>query len=273
MGIVFATRGVAVPYAQTAKNGFLPELSQLRRAVGARTKAILMNNPSNPTGVVYPPELVRGIVELAAEHDLYVISDEIYEDFTFESPHTPAARFDRDGRVVTISGFSKTYSMTGWRLGYIVASEALAADLTKVEGPIFSCPSAVSQSAGLAALSLPIASITAMRDSYRHRRDLVVNYLRPAGLLPVVPSGAFYAFVDVSRLGSDSNETALALLAQERVATTPGESFGRFGRGFLRVSFATDEAELEEGLRRIVRFAMAAQDSKSPLTSAAGASR
>jgi len=253
--IVFATRATPVLYTQRADTGFVPDLAELRRLVTPRTKAILINNPSNPLSSVFPRQLVEGVVRFAEEHDLYIVSDEIYEDFTFDAPHIPAALFDTDGRVVTLSGFSKTYAMTGWRLGYLVASPSLAAELTKVEGPLLSCPSAVSQSAGLAALALPEAEVDAMRDSYRRRRDLVVAHLQPAGLLPSVPRGAFYAFVDLSSVGMDTNAVALRLLEEERVATTPGESFGQGGRGFVRLSFATEESELVEGLRRIVRFA------------------
>lgn len=253
-GITFATRAKAVTYVQRPEDGFAPTIAQMRGLISQRTKAILINNPSNPLGTVFAPELVEGIVRLAAERDLYVISDEIYEDFTFDAPHTPAAGFDTDGRVITLSGFSKTFAMTGWRLGYLVASRDLAAELTKVEGPIFSCPSAISQSAGLAALQLPAADIEKMRDSYHRRRDMVVRYLAPIGLLPAVPRGAFYAFVDLSRVDQDSNAVALKLLEEERVATTPGESFGSAGRGFVRLSYATAEPELEEGLRRIVSF-------------------
>lgn len=263
-GMVFVTGGRAVPYALLPERGFLPDVAEIRGLITPRTKALLLNNPGNPGGAVFPRELVAELVELAAAHDLYVISDEIYEDFTFDAEHVPAAPFDRDGRVVTISGFSKTFAMTGWRLGYAVAPAALAAEITKVAGPIVSCPSAVSQSAGQAALDLPVASIAAMRESYRRRRDTVVSILRPAGLLPVVPQGAFYAMVDLSVVGSDTNALALSLLERERVATTPGESFGERGKGYLRLSFATPEPDLSEGLRRIVRFADAARADRGP---------
>lgn len=160
--------------------------------------------------------------------------------------------------------------MTGWRLGYAVAAPDVAADITKVAGPVLSCPSAVSQAAGEAALRMDAASIAAMRDSYRRRRDLVVAILEPAGLLPVRPQGAFYAMVDVSRVSDDSNAVALELLRQQKVATAPGEAFGPGGKGYLRVSFATAEAELAEGLRRIVRFAESSAKVAAPAAAMSG---
>ncbi len=254
-GHVYVAGGTAVRYPQPRELGFLPDVPAIRDLITPRTKAIVVNDPGNPGGGVFPRELVREIVELAAEHDLYLVSDEIYEDFPFDTEHVPADVFDRDGRVITISGFSKTFSMTGWRLGYAIAAPAVAADVARVAGAVLSCPSSVSQAAGEQALRMSPAEIDAMRASYRRRRDLVVSILEPAGLLPVRPQGAFYALVDLSRLGDDMNEVALRLLREERVATTPGDAFGPRGRGHVRISFATAEPELAEGLHRIVAFA------------------
>lgn len=254
-GHVYVAGGTAVRYPQPRELGFLPDVAAIRALITSRTKAIVVNDPGNPGGAVFPRELVREIVELASERDLYLISDEIYEDFTFDGDHVPADVFDGDGRVITISGFSKTFSMTGWRLGYAIASPAVAADIARVAGAVLSCPSSVSQAAGEEALRMSPAAIEAMRDSYRRRRDLVVSILEPAGLLPVRPQGAFYALVDMARVGHDMNEVALRLLREERVATTPGDAFGPRGQGYVRISFATAEADLGEGLHRIVRFA------------------
>jgi aspartate/methionine/tyrosine aminotransferase len=254
-GMIFLSGAKAVTYAQQRENGFRPDAAAIRKLITPRTKVLIVNDPGNPGGAVFPRELVQDLVRLASEHDLYVISDEIYEDFTYDGEHVPAAPFDKDGRVITVSGFSKTFAMTGWRLGYAVASPEIAADITKVAGPVLSCPSSVSQAAGEAALKIDESSIAAMRESYRRRRDLVVSILEPAGLLPVRPQGAFYAMVDLSKVDEDSSAVALELLRQQQVATAPGEAFGPGGRGYVRVSFATAEAELAEGLRRIVRFA------------------
>jgi aspartate/methionine/tyrosine aminotransferase len=260
--MIVLTGGRFVPYRLSRESGYLPDMTDLRARVTPQTKVLMINNPGNPGGGVFPRAMVREIVEFATERDLFVLSDEVYEAFTFDGEHVPAAAFDRDGRVVTVSGWSKTYAMTGWRLGYAVASAPLAARMTPLAAALFSCPSAISQSAGVAALALPEAEITAMSDSYKRRRDLVVSMLQPAGLLGSVPRGAFYALVDLSRKGSDTYAIAHALLEQERVATVPGEAFGAEAQGMVRISFATAEDDLVEGLRRIARFAGAATDDR-----------
>ncbi|MBI4493986.1 MAG: aminotransferase class I/II-fold pyridoxal phosphate-dependent enzyme [Chloroflexi bacterium] len=244
----------AVPYTLLRKTEYLPDLAELRRLVTPRTKVLLINTPGNPTGAVFPGEMVQALVEFAAEHDLYLISDEVYEEFVFEGEHVPAATFDRDGRVITVFGFSKTYAMTGWRLGYVVASPQIAPLLARVAEPLVSCPSSLSQKAAEAALQGPQDQVARQREAYRARRDAAVRILGPAGLLAAVPHGAFYALVDVSSISDDSAALARQLLQEQRVATAPGDTFGRQGVGLLRLSLATEQSLLEEGCRRIVQF-------------------
>jgi len=255
--MIALTGATMVRYPLSRATGFLPDVAQLRSQVTSLTKVLLLNNPGNPAGCVFPRSLIAQIMEFATERDLYVISDEIYEALTFDDVFVPAAAFDRDGRVITVSGWSKTWAMTGWRLGYSVASAALTSRMAPLAAALYSCPSAIAQSAGLAALDLPDEQIVAMRDSYRERRDLVVSMLQPAGLLAAVPRGAFYALVDLSANGTDTYATAHALLERERVATVPGEAFGEQAAGMVRISFATNRDDLLEGLRRIIRFAAA----------------
>ncbi len=247
--------GRPVPYPLRAETGYLPDPAGLERLLTPRTKLLVVNTPANPTGALFPEEVVRQLVGWAREHDLYVLSDEVYEDFVFRGVHVPARRFDPDGRVVTVSGFSKTYAMTGWRLGYAVAPPEVAAVVSRLQEPLVSCAAAPTQKAAEAALCLPDQVVDRMRERYRGRVELAAGVLEPAGLLPVRPAGALYAFVDLRHLGDDSYRLARELLERERVATAPGESFGAEGRGRLRLSLTADEAALLEGCRRIVRFA------------------
>ncbi|HZU15641.1 MAG TPA: aminotransferase class I/II-fold pyridoxal phosphate-dependent enzyme [Candidatus Dormibacteraeota bacterium] len=246
-------RPVAYPLRPEA--GYLPDPADLEPLVTPRTKLLLVNTPANPSGAVFPEAVVRDLVGWAADHDLYVLSDEVYEAFVFRGRHVPARCFDPDGRVVTVAGFSKTYAMTGWRLGYAVAPPEIAELITRLQEPLVSCAATPTQKAAEAALRLPEAVVEEMRERYRRRAELVAEVLEPAGLLPVRPAGAFYAFLDLRRLGDDSHRLARRLLERERVATAPGETFGAGGRGRLRISLTADETSLLEGCRRILRFA------------------
>ncbi len=238
-----------------ADRGLQPDPGEVEALVTPRTKAILVNTPGNPTGAVFTRETAEALVRLAARHDLYVISDEIYEALVFEGEHVPLARFDADGRVLSIFGFSKTYAMTGWRLGYLVTSRDLAPRAASLLEPIASCASSISQKAGEAALAGPQDCVRQFRDSYRVRRNLVRDILDGTGLLATVPRGAFYALLDARRTGKTGMQFAQALLERERVAVTPCESFGPSGAQAVRISFATAEHLLKEGLGRLVAFA------------------
>jgi aspartate/methionine/tyrosine aminotransferase len=250
--ITLVAGGRPVVYPLRRDDGYLPDLAALRSLVTTRTKLLVINSPANPTGAVFPEPVVRALVEFAQEHDLYVLSDEVYEALVFEGEHVPAARFDRDGRVITVFGCSKTYAMTGWRLGYGVASPPIAELMAKLQEPLVSCASSVSQKAAEVALAMDQAPVRAMRDAYRARRDLVVAALGPR--LASVPAGALYALVDVSEAGRDSYAVVRSLLAEARVATAPGETFGASGAGIVRISIATSPDLLAEGCRRIVAF-------------------
>ncbi len=185
---------VAVPYALPASNGFLPDVDQLRDLITERTRLIVINSPANPTGAVFPAELVASIVELAAEHDLWVLSDEVYDELVFEGAMANAAQYDRE-RVVGIYSFSKTYSMTGWRVGYAACPLPLAQLLGTIQEPMVSCISGVSQYAALAALQGPQDECRPQARVYRARRDLVGELLRDGGFEAVRPAGAFYQMV------------------------------------------------------------------------------
>ena len=189
-----------VRYPLRPENGYLPDIGEIEERITPRTKALIINNPSNPTGAVFPEETVRALVELARKHDLWLISDEIYEDLIFAGEHVPAARFDAE-RVITVSGVSKSYAMTGWRIGWAITNPELVALCGKIQEALVSCPPAVSQAAAEAAVRGPQDAVEEMRAAYQRRRDLVREILEPVGLLPTIPEGAFYAMVDLAWRG------------------------------------------------------------------------
>ena len=255
VGVTMLARAVPVRYPLRPENGYLPDMDELEKRVTDRTKLLIMCNPSNPTGVVFPAEAVEALIEFARRRDIYVISDEIYEALVFEGAHTPASRFDVDGRVLTVSGFSKTYAMTGWRLGYLIATPELVRAAGKLMELLVSCASSVSQRAGQAAITGSQDCVDEMRAAYKHRRDLAQSVLEPAGLMPAIPHGAFYAMADLRATGLTSQELSRGLLEEERVATAPGDTFGAMAEGMIRLSLASSDADVTAGTEAIVRFA------------------
>jgi aspartate/methionine/tyrosine aminotransferase len=254
MSIIGLAAGKPVRYPLRPENGYLPDIDEIRSLITPRTKILILNNPSNPTGVVFPPQAVAALVEMAAQHDLYMIADEIYEELVFDGAHTPAAVHDPDSRVITVSGFSKTYAMTGWRLGYAIGREELVTLAGKLVEPLVSCPTSISQHAGVAALTGPQDAVDQMRAAYVRRRDLVRQALEPEGLLPTVPSGAFYALVDLRGCGKTSRDLAFGLLEDARVAVAPGDTFGSVAEGMVRISLASSDEDVAEGCRRIIDY-------------------
>ena len=244
-------RFVARPYPLCKESGFLPDIAALPELVTPRTKAIIVNSPSNPCGVVLPRETVRELVGFADEHDLYVLSDEIYEDIVFEGEHVSPATFDRDGRVLSVFGFSKSYAMTGWRVGYVMAPQSIAAEIIKLQEAYVSSAPSVSQKAAEAALTGPQDCVWRMAEAYRRRRDAVCDCLREHGLFDYEPTGAFYILIDISRTGLTSREFCLELLSEKQVAVAPGDTFGQVGEGSVRISLAKNDGELAEGIKRV----------------------
>jgi aspartate aminotransferase len=239
-------------YPTRAANGFVPTLADIEASITPRTRVVVVCSPNNPTGAVYPPELLAGIVELARTHDFWVFSDECYEVITFGVPHVSAGTFDTDGHVLSFFSFSKTYAMTGWRLGYVVTHDPVARDLiAQVAEATVACPSSVSQRAALAALEGPQDGIDSAVASYRERRDAAVALLESRGVACVRPEGAFYLMVDISAATGDSAAFALRLLADKHVAVSPGSAFGPGGEGMVRVSLASERTGLLEGLHRL----------------------
>ena len=246
-------RGRPVSYALEPGRGFLPDVASLERLVTPRTRALLVNFPSNPLGAMLPASLAEALVRFADAHDLWLISDECYDQITFGAEHVSPARFDEQGRVLSCFSFSKTYAMTGMRVGYVHAPVAAAGVIATMQEPVIACVNAPAQHAALAALEGPQDIVALMRDAYRERRDRAAARLDEAGLDYLLPQGAFYLWLDVSPLcGGDVKAWALELLREQRVAVAPGTAFGPRGEGWVRLSLATEADELLEGIDRIV---------------------
>jgi aspartate aminotransferase/aminotransferase len=202
---------------------------------------------------VFPRKTIEALVEFARQHDLYVLADEVYDEFVFEGEHVSPALYDPD-RMISIYSFSKIYAMTGWRVGYVVANETISKIVAKIQEPQISCVSSVDQKAAEAALTGPQDCVRDMRDSYRERRDVVVQVLKDEGYYVYTPQGAFYIMVDISDSGIDSRQFALDLLEYRRVAVAPGTAFGDYGRDFVRISLATEKGLLLEGVRTLCGY-------------------
>lgn len=239
-------------YPLTPEGDFLPRVEDLERLVTLRTRVLFLNSPSNPLGAVIPRERTEELLAFARRHGLWVVSDEVYDELTFDGSFTSTAAVARpDDPVISIYSFSKVYAMTGWRVGYVVAPASLAALLTPVQEPIISCVNAPAQLAALAALTGSQDVVATMRAAYLARRDELLEVLDGAGLPAVRPSGAFYVWVDVSRAGRPSMELARQLVQKRHVAVAPGSAFGELGEGYVRISLASSAEDLREGARRL----------------------
>ena len=246
--------GAPVAYPTIPDEQFIPDFDALEALVNERTKALLVNSPSNPTGAVYSEEVLRACLDFCRRHDLYLISDETYDRLVFEGEHHSPAKWDDEGRVISVFTASKTYSMTGWRVGYAVATEEIVAAMTKIQEPIVSCVNTVAQHATIAALLGPQDCVQQMLAHYRRRRDLAVALARQHGLEISYPHGAFYVLVDIAEQPDGSMDFACKLLEAEHVAVAPGIAFGDLCDRYVRISLCAGEEALSEGLARLARY-------------------
>jgi aspartate/methionine/tyrosine aminotransferase len=251
---VLALGGRTVRYPLHIEDAFVPQLGDLERLVSPRTRVLILNSPSNPTGAVFARPAMTALMQFAEQHDLWVLADEVYDELVFEGEHVSPFALAPE-RTVTLNSFSKTYAMTGWRVGYAATVDAeLAAALAKVQEPQISCVAGPAQKAAEAALRGPQDCVIEMRTAYHERRDAVVSLLRAHDLFAYQPRGAFYVMVDVSRSGLDGHAFALRLLEEERVAVAPGTAFGDAARDQVRISLATERDALLEGVDRACRL-------------------
>jgi aminotransferase len=247
--------GVPVTVPTYVHEQFQVTAAALKAAITPRTKALLIGYPNNPTGAVLSRQRMTEIAALAQEHDLLVISDEIYDRLVYGVTHTcfsslPGMR----ERTVVLQGFSKAYAMTGFRVGYALAPAALLAAMRKVHQYVIMSAPTVGQHAALSAISHAEDDVQAMVAEYDRRRKLIVGGLNEIGLSCFEPQGAFYAFPSTAVTGMDDETFAERLLQEERVAVVPGSAFGASGRGFVRCSYATAYDQIEEALERMARF-------------------
>ncbi|MBL8060124.1 MAG: pyridoxal phosphate-dependent aminotransferase [Chthonomonas sp.] len=237
------------------ESGFKPTFDQLRGAITPKTRAIIVNSPSNPTGAVQSRETLKEIASLAIKHDFWIITDEIYERLIYGSVHESIAALGSDvyDRTITVAGCSKTYAMTGWRIGYAAAPLEVARAMSMLQDQVTSNPTAFAQAGAIAALEMPNDAIEAMRSEFEARRDLIIGMLNAIpGISCAVPGGAFYAFADFSetlREGETDIELASELLDNAYLAVVPGTVFE--GPGCLRFSYATSREEISRGVNRL----------------------
>jgi aspartate aminotransferase len=253
-------------YVETRpEDGFSVNAAAIEKAITPKTKLLILNSPSNPTGGVVPPDEYQRILAVCKKHNVWLMGDECYSHFTYE-PHKPfsiASAPDSKVNVIIIGSVSKTFAMTGWRIGYTLAPEALVQAVIKLQSQSTSNPTSIAQYAALEAMRGTMESVPVMLGEYARRRKRIVEGLRAIpGLTCEMPGGAFYAFPNVSAhlangasehaLAKDTTELAKLLLDEARVALVPGDAFG--APGYLRLSYATSIERIEEGLRRMERF-------------------
>lgn len=224
-----------------------------------KTKILILNSPSNPTGTVLSRDDIKAVGELAEKHDLLIITDEIYEKIIYPGNQhvSPASMPGLKERTITSNGFSKAYAMTGWRVGYLAGPSEIIEKVTALSGYIFVCPSSVSQRAAEVALTDPRMNdaIRSMVDRFTKRRTIVLEGLADLpGITVFPPQGTFYTWIDIQRTGLSSEQFVYKLLEEERVGVLPGNLFGKRGEGHIRISFATGEDALKQGLERFRKF-------------------
>ena len=249
------TGASGVFYPCSSADGFQPDLDALARLVTKRTKMLLINSPNNPTGAVYPAATIARLIEISQRHNLWLLSDECYDQIILDGTWTsPASLAPDDPRIASVFTFSKSYAMTGWRIGYVTGSAELIDTATKVLESNSSCVSTITQVAAAAALDGPQDCVGEMVAAYRHRRDLVVDILREADMLVNEPTGAFYCMADISRSHLHSRDFAFRLLRERGVSVAPGSAFGDVATDAVRISLASSDSDLREGVGRLAEF-------------------
>ncbi|RLG99670.1 pyridoxal phosphate-dependent aminotransferase, partial [Candidatus Bathyarchaeota archaeon] len=251
---VLMAGGKPVPYRLKEDDAFQPDIEEISNVITGRTKAMVINSPSNPTGAVLSNDVLKEIADLAIERNLIVISDEAYERIIYENAHhvSLASLPGMMHRTISIFTFSKTYAMTGWRIGYAVADEAIISEMTKLQEHLVAHPSSISQIAAIAALTGPDCYVKRMINEYAERRRIMIQGLSNiSGIRFLKPMGAFYIFPNVSIFQMSSREFTMYLLENARVIVVPGTAFGRFGEGYIRISYSISRERLKEALERI----------------------
>ncbi|MCH2422569.1 MAG: aminotransferase class I/II-fold pyridoxal phosphate-dependent enzyme [Acidimicrobiales bacterium] len=257
--------GQPVFYELERHDGYLPDPDRIASLVTPRTKALFLNTPNNPTGAMLPPERIEAILSVTSERGVWVISDEVYDQLILDDglPYLSPGSVDTSMPIISVYSFSKVYSMTGWRVGYVVAPPALAQILRTLQEPQVSCPSTISQKAAEAALTGPREPIEAMRSAYVENRDSAWTRLLELGLEGFRTQGTFYMLIDIAKSGLAPLDFSLRLLEEGGVAVAPGEVFGPGGNEVVRISLANDRENIELGLDALSSFIEKAQSQTS----------
>jgi len=247
--------GVAIKIKLKNENEFRLTPEELEEVITDKTKILLINYPNNPTGAIMTKEDLEKIAEVIKKHDLLVISDEIYPELTYSGNHySIGALPDMRDRTITINGFSKAFSMTGWRLGYVMGPKAIMDQMKKIHQFVIMCSPTISQYAGIEALKNGDGDIEKMKKEYDKRRKYLLKEFDRLGLPCFEPRGAFYIFPDIRKYRMTSEEFATDLLEKEHVVVVPGTAFGDSGEGFVRISYAYSLDALKEAVRRIEKY-------------------
>jgi len=263
--------GVPVPLATRMENGFRITAAQVEQAITPRSKVLLLAYPNNPTGAVLRRAELEDIADVVKEHDLIVVSDEIYAQLTYEGEHTSIARLPgMRERTVVLQGFSKAFAMTGWRLGYAAGNEAFIGAMNKIHQYTMLCAPITAQMAAIEALRNGLKDMRQMVAQYSYRRRLVMNAFKEMDLPCFEPGGAFYAFPSIQDTGLSSDDFCERLLLEERVAVVPGTAFGPSGEGFVRCSYAASVANLTEAFKRMANFLRRVRVKKKVMAPASG---
>ncbi len=247
--------GVPVVIELKEEDEFKLKKEQLEEAITDKTKVLILPFPNNPTGAIMTEKDLEGIAEVILKHDLFIISDEIYSELTYGSRHVSIASFPgMKERTIVINGFSKSYAMTGWRLGYACGPKVILDQMLKIHQFAIMCAPTTSQYAAVEALRNGDDDVGYMRNEYDRRRKFLIKALRGMGMECFEPFGAFYVFPCIKKYGMSSDEFAEALLTEEKLAVVPGTAFGGCGEGFIRISYAYSIEDLKNALERLERF-------------------
>jgi aspartate aminotransferase len=242
---------VPVHYPLQLEHDLVPTVEDIERSITPASKVLILNSPGNPSGAVIPESRLRDILELARTHGLWVISDEVYDEIYFDAPPPSMFPLDTEGRVVSVFSFSKTYAMTGWRVGYLVGAPGLVQHVLRAQEPITSCVNSIAQMAAVEAISGDQDCVAQMRASYAANAAAACALLDDAGITYSRPSGAFYLMVDISASGLSDLDFCARMIDERRVAVVPGSAFGPASGRYARVSLASPHDDLVKGLDRL----------------------
>jgi aminotransferase len=254
-GPVTELAGGTPVYIDTGDNNFKLTPEALEKAIDKRTKALVLNYPCNPTGVSYTRRELDELKKIILKHGLLCITDEVYGELTYDFGHTPFATLPQaKGRTIYLDGFSKSYAMTGWRVGFACGPKEIIAAMTKIHQYTIMCVSITSQMAAAEALQSGRRDVENMKREYKRRREFIIEGLNRIGLKCAEPQGAFYAFASIKNTKLNSLDFCQQLLRKQKVAVVPGDAFGKAGQGYIRISYASSLENLKEALNRIEIF-------------------